>query len=609
MFCIGDTNGYFKHLNPKWSELLGYGLDELYSRPYTDFLHPEDVQSSIEEASKLASGGHETVGFKNRYITKSGEVVWLQWTTRIVDGLLVANVVDNTKLENALAEIEEQKALLDGVVQNSPGMAFQVSVDEQMNVNNLFISQQCNQIFGINVDEYLSRQPSLFDLADRKGAERLRKAIIQSRATMSACEWRGDITNYNGEQKSIFLKSSPRLIETGEILWNGVLIDITEMVQLENELEVEKRKLFHASKLASIGELSAGIGHEINNPLAVAKGNIENLKKQLANKSIGCSEAIGNIEKALIRIEKTVAALRVYSGENLNRADQVIDLNEVLEKSLKLLTDIYLLDGICISSQLKANRSKILANEGKIERIIVSLLSNARDFVVNQDYGEIIVSTRVDEDQIIFEVRDNGAGIPTGKLDRVFDFSYTTKSGEQSVGLGLPLVRELVAQLGGQIGVRSKENEGTSFWVSFPLYTDLRKPISSVQMPLQEKGNLDGRILVVDDEEGILEILEDNLKDLGLSPTLTTDVEEALNLIAAHEYDFVLTDFKMPKLNGGEFTREAKTRAKGKPKYILMTGGIDGRPGSAMHSEILSLFDEVVTKPFTNDDLYAAFTV
>jgi len=236
-----------------------------------------------------------------------------------------------------------------------------------------------------------------------------------------------------------------------------------------NELEDSHNRLLLSDKLASIGLLTAGIAHEINNPLFVITGYLDVLKESIAAGGTS-AEALEEIAEKLTTASQSI--VRLVSGiKDFARIEDTeaapIDLNAAIQGSLNLVTYLYRKEGIELREELEPGLPMILGNLGKLQQVLMNLLSNAKDAMEASETKAITVRTREEEASVFVEVSDTGCGIDTGQLPRVFSRGYTTKPVGKGSGMGLDLVRRIVEEMEGTITVDSKPGEGTRFTLTF----------------------------------------------------------------------------------------------------------------------------------------------
>ncbi|MFW5872196.1 MAG: hybrid sensor histidine kinase/response regulator, partial [bacterium] len=367
------------------------------------------------------------------------------------------------------------------------------------------------------------------------------------------------------------------------------------------DLLVEKedmhQQIVQSAKLASIGELAAGIGHEINNPLFITQGNLELLTKYLINENILTPRAkryINLQQEGLKRIQEIVQGLRTYVRSN-NDIIENFDINTTISKTLKFLELIYLKDGINIEQHLYEGDYKVAGNKNHFQQVLINLLSNAKDALQNTKDKKITIVTKYLNDEISLFISDNGSGIDAEILPYIFDSFYTTKEIGEGTGLGLGIVKNILDNIGGKIEVNSQINSGTSIHITLPISNQCfaeENNISSISNDFPFKG----KALVVDDEEGIRDILNEYLSDLGIQSDICSDGNEALKLLNQREYQYLITDYKMPLINGHNLITRAKNELNYQGKIFLISG--------AVTSDIHTIgVDGIISKPFTSEDI------
>ena len=237
------------------------------------------------------------------------------------------------------------------------------------------------------------------------------------------------------------------------------------------ELEDSHNRLLLSDKMASIGLLTAGIAHEINNPLFVITGYLDVLNENLQAGKISTedlSEIADKLDTASKSIVKLVAGIKTYA--RIEDTDPLpIDLNSAIRESLNLVSFLYGRENIELKNELSPGFPMILGNIGKLQQVLMNLFSNAKDAMESSAIKIISVSTHEEADKVVIEVADTGCGIDPEHIKHVFSRSYTTKPVGKGSGMGLDLVRKIVEEMDGTIGVESEISKGTTFRVVFPL--------------------------------------------------------------------------------------------------------------------------------------------
>jgi len=383
----------------------------------------------------------------------------------------------------------------------------------------------------------------------------------------------------------------------------ALIRDVTE----EKELE---RRLDEAERLAALGVLAAGIGHEINNPLMIVQENAHMIAQMLrelwyqgsadtfATRVQTMLSMVGDVLAAVARMQKNVEDLRLFRQDN-NAVLAPVDPRVAVTRALELAGSHVQQRGI-LERQLEPAPS-VLADETKLSQLVLNLVLNAVQALPEGSSRDhhIVVRTGTDgRGWATLEVADDGAGIPPNELTRIFDPFFTTK--REGMGLGLSVCQRIVTGYGGTIGVESELGKGTVFRVALP-----NAKIPTPSAPLDERappphlGRL--RLLVIDDEPALLKILTTSLSE-EYEVVTATGRDAALAIIAADtRFDGILCDLMMP-LGGGMslYQRLGSVAPELQRRIIFMSGGAF-TPGAAQF--LASISGKTLGKPFELDDL------
>jgi two-component system NtrC family sensor kinase len=233
--------------------------------------------------------------------------------------------------------------------------------------------------------------------------------------------------------------------------------DVTEKRRLE-------ASLFQSEKLAAIGQLAAGVAHEINNPLAAIIANSQLLQRDLPRDS-EAYEAVDLIARAGDRAMRVVRSLLDFARQE-HYEFALIDLNESIEQALALIQ--HQLRSVTLVRDLAPDLPPVPASQDHLQGVWLNLLLNARD-AINGAGGEVRIITRQADEALEVIIADNGSGISPEKLSRIFEPFYTTKGPGRGTGLGLAVCHRIIKQHGGHIHVESHLKQGTKFTVTLPL--------------------------------------------------------------------------------------------------------------------------------------------
>ncbi|MDH3359616.1 MAG: HDOD domain-containing protein, partial [Desulfobulbaceae bacterium] len=327
-----------------------------------------------------------------------------------------------------------------------------------------------------------------------------------------------------------------------------------EIARASRRMEESQRLLFHSHRLATVGRLAAGAAHEINNPLTIISLNIQILDRLLGkDKDDAVSERLQVIASQEERIAKIVQDLMSFARPTQPKltADRIKD---IMDRVLTVIGDRVSMTRIEVDNQLQEDTPQILVDPLQIEQVFMNLLINANHAM--PDGGTITLRDKKTTDLVEIEIIDNGAGISRKNLSKIFDPFFTTKKEGEGTGLGLAVCHSIIEHNGGSMRVASKEGEGTTFTIALPQdkTTRLRALRQNLEQEVSEtpKPNGKTRILVVDDEQAINQMLADSLRMEGYEADGVFDGVQAIQQLKDKSYKLVILDIRMPRKDGLE---------------------------------------------------------
>jgi C4-dicarboxylate-specific signal transduction histidine kinase len=251
----------------------------------------------------------------------------------------------------------------------------------------------------------------------------------------------------------------------------GDLRDTTlEMERHERELRDKQEQLVQAGKLATLGELTTGVAHELNNPLNNIGLFIGNAVDLLQLGAVDRERAVRELERALHQVRKAteiISHLRTF-GRAAPFSHDPVSLRQVIVQALALVQEQLRLRNITVTVELGAEEPVVLGNPVQLEQVFINLLTNARDAMADSPRREIRIAGTVGPEAVEITVSDTGPGIPAGLERRIFDPFFTTKDVGQGTGLGLSITYGIIKELGGSIAVVSPADEGATFLLRLP---------------------------------------------------------------------------------------------------------------------------------------------
>ena len=251
----------------------------------------------------------------------------------------------------------------------------------------------------------------------------------------------------------------------------GDLRDTTEEIQRrEQELRDKQEQLVQAGKLATLGELTTGVAHELNNPLNNISLFIGNIVDQIELGQPDEARIRHNLQTAMQQVRKAteiISHLRTF-GRVASVTHESVSVNEVIERAISLVQEQIWLRGIELECDLSPDNPIVNGNPIQLEQVFINLLTNARDALADSPRRAIRISTTTEHDLITVEFSDTGPGIPAEIQHRIFDPFFTTKEVGMGTGLGLSITYGIIQDHGGTIVVISQEGHGAKFVIQLP---------------------------------------------------------------------------------------------------------------------------------------------
>lgn len=242
------------------------------------------------------------------------------------------------------------------------------------------------------------------------------------------------------------------------------------------DINIQQNQMIQAAKLASLGEMSAGIAHELNNPLFIVSGFLNKIEKKLKKDH---PEAFKDLEQLLIesqngtqRMKKIIMHMRDYSRISPDQCNE-LPIHQSIERSLTIFAEQFKSHNIQVSKEFTPTQLSVIGDQIQLEQVFTNLFTNARDAIIEkngEEGGLIIVRSKASDNQVLIEVTDNGIGIEDEKCSKVFDPFYTTKEIGKGTGLGMSVSYGIIKKHNGSISVHSKPKRGSTFSIKLPRF-------------------------------------------------------------------------------------------------------------------------------------------
>ncbi len=603
--ALTSCDGRLVRVNEALARMLDYDPAELEGRTLADLTHPDDFASSAEAMRALLSGAPPQ-RLEKRHLRRDGEVVWLELTFALLRDSagapehFIVTAVNRTGSRQAQAALRVQEERLRLAVEGAALATWHWDIPS----GQLIWSDRCYAMFGVRPRAPMTHEDFLRLLHPEDRA--LVQQAIDGALTGSLYDPEFRVCWADGSVHWIAAKG--RCYNDGRgrpVRLEGVARDVTDQRRLEAELR-------QAQKMEAVGRLAGGVAHDFNNILGVIQGRCELMLKTLREddplfRHLSLVQSSGERAAALTR------QLLAFSRQQPLQPE-VLDLNESIRNLAGMLKRL-IGEHIEFATTLAEDLGRVKADPSQIEQVIINMAVNARDAM--PDGGKLLVETanvELDDVQagdhvtaqagryVLLAVSDTGCGMDKETKDRIFEPFFTTKEKGKGTGLGLATVYGIVKQSGGYVWAYSEVGRGSTFKVYLPR-TD--EPAAEPARPAQV-GSLEGhgeRILVVEDDSAMREVVRDLLEDLGYQTTVAANGGEALLAIeeGGLEPDLLVTDCVMPGISG-ELLAERLRRTQPGLRVLFMSGYTDQ---SALRHGVLRQGSPFIQKPFRSADLAA----
>ncbi len=330
------------------------------------------------------------------------------------------------------------------------------------------------------------------------------------------------------------------------------------------KLEEAQSRLVQSEKLGAIGQLVAGVAHELNNPLTGVLGYAQLLLRRTLDADV--RRGLEKIDSEASRCKKIVQNLLTFARKQ-KTAKALIDVNEALERALELRAYQLRLDNVEVVAELDRTLPQTMADFHQLQQAFLNIIVNAHQAMLEvKRRGRLTLRTRAEGGRLVAELEDNGPGIPAGLRERIFDPFFTTKEVGSGTGLGLSICYGIIQEHGGRISVDSRVGRWTRFVIELPVTSgSSAAPLPAAEPQaaaprdsLAEPAGQDLSVLIVDDEPSVVEILYQVMGPEGFAIDTAANGSAALAKILKRKFDLVITDLKMPGMSGTELHARVK---------------------------------------------------
>ena len=558
MLCIAGMDGFFRQISPSWQKTLGWTTEELLSRPFVEFVHPDDVEPTLKAVDKLKHG-KTVVNFENRYRCSDGSYRWISWNSFAVreKQLIYAAARDMTLRRNEEERLRQSEENLRLVIEDLPLAMGIYSGKDVVYTNSMF-----TELFGYTVDE-IATIDRWFELAYpdryyRKELESVWKTLLGNakKTAGKVLPLEVKIRCKDGSDKEIEIRAT--------VIGERIIInfyDLTKRKQEESALIRARDEAEAANRAKS--EFLANMSHEIRTPLNAVIGFSELLSDMaMDRKQMSYTRSIKTAGKSLLTLINDILDLSKIEAGMMQIQLSPVEIGSLFDELKEIFETAIGSKGLDFIVELDPRMPQaLLLDEIRLRQVMVNLLGNAIKFT---DRGHIKLAARSlpqKEDRskidIILLVEDSGFGIPEDNLEPIFE-SFMQSSGQNAVkyggtGLGLSISKKLVEMMNGKITVTSSPGKGSTFFVTIrevSVAAVERKAVhEKTVLPRQMLFN-NTRALVVDDVGSNRMLVMELLKKWGMRVIEAVNGQEAVFLAEQYRPDIIIMDLRMPVMDG-----------------------------------------------------------
>ncbi len=489
--------------------------------------------------------------------------------------ILYSDITARRHTEEALRESENR---FEDMVANVPGIVFQFETCDGEGAAFRYVSPNAATLLGLDPEAVLADSSVWFDRVHPDDRPAFDAALARAKEKMEPWTWEGRMVPGSGGAWWGQGAARPKQLADGSILWNGIVLDVTERKELEEQL-------LQSQRLKIIGQLSGGVAHDFNNLMLSAVLNIE-AAKESGDLPQDVLDALQRSLNSLANAKELTLRLLAFSRQQALNPSST-DINE-------LVSEVYTLarraigEDIALDMQLEEDLGNAMVDQRQLENALINLVLNARDAMSSG--GQLSLTTRgVEFDErdvetlddvhpgqyVMITVADTGAGMKQEVAERAFEPFFTTKEVGAGSGLGLSMVYGFLKQSHGHISLESAPGKGTTVALYLPRAAagdddrqDSAKTSEQGHMPRGSE-----TVLVVEDDPSVRNIVVSLLKKLGYDVVDASDGQEALDrLDEVDGVDLLFTDIVLPGGMTGQDVADAVAKRRPGAKFLFTSG-------------------------------------
>jgi two-component system NtrC family sensor kinase len=473
--------------NATGAEMFGYNQSEVTGKTIDELLPPQTVDELVEVHRRKTRGEKLPTQYETTLTAKDGSQRPVEFSARAIEyqgtpavSIVVRDITERKRMEKALRESEAQFRTM--FEETAMGIAL---VD--MTGIPFMVNPALQRMFGLTLDELKAIALTEYTHPTDAPAE---AGLFQAAASGERDHYRTEKEFTRKDGRSVWGCQTITPVRDGEgkpLFAIAMIEDITERKQAEEERERMEQQLQLTGRLAAVGELAAGVAHELNNPLAAVQAYAQFLTSRQGLDEV-LKKDLETIYKEAQRAARITANLLSFARRH-KPEKSFVSINDVIAKSLELHAYRLRVNNVEVKTKLDANLPRTMVDFHQIQQVFVNLITNAEQaMTAARAGGKLTVKTRTVGKMIEATFSDDGPGIPENDLTRIFDPFYTTKEVGQGTGLGLSICYGIVHEHGGQLYATSEPGKGATFVLRLPIVSE-SQPAAEDTEPVQVEGD------------------------------------------------------------------------------------------------------------------------
>ncbi|MDV2989092.1 MAG: PAS domain S-box protein [Dehalogenimonas sp.] len=590
-----DNNKVYTWANQAGLDFFG---DDVVGKDASYYFEGE--QTTYDIVQPVFDGTENNVYVESWQRRQDGQKRLLAWWCRslkdshgkVIGGLSVAtDITERKESEIKLLESKEQ-------LNKAQMIAHLGSWVWHIQTNQLEWSDEMFRIFGIEKDGFSGDLPDVIGRAihpdDRSAVEASNLAVISDKKPVPL-EYR--IIRPDGNIRTVWAEAGELILgDDGQpAILSGIVQDITDQKLAEAEQRQLQDKAEMSSRLAAVGEMAAGIAHEINNPLTGVIGFSELLLERPGIPD-DIKEELTIINVGSQRVKEIVRRMLTFARQ-AKPVKSAVSIEELLEITLELRSYVLKTANIEVIRDYAPDLPWVMADAGQLQQVFLNLIVNA-EYAMKKahDTGVLTVKTAHPDGYIRISITDDGSGMTDEVKSKLFQPFFTTKEPGEGTGLGLSLSLGIINEHGGSIRVESKPGTGTTFFIELPVTQLDTIPQAKPESVHSEQVMRKSRILVVDDEPSVGSLIKTILNSQGHEVVVCQDPQQGLDRLSEGTFDCIILDIRMPGMSGIELYNLIKQRWQTLADRVMF---VTGDTSDLVTREYLKSHDiPYIVKPF-----------